>query len=442
MCVVKRWLPLICILLLLGFAHAEEMRYTLHEDIYYHTHPNCGGREAMVPLSDAAAAEFQKAPCPNCFPVNADMDARAMVRGGTIVVRIPQTWLDRERQVQGVFAAAEYNHYEGDAMYARLSELLHGEAYAAFMDAYMQDDHAETIARVPDIIWPDGDLIMNERHLGGAYYIVLRPAAEFDDSYTTYMRFFEYDLSLKDGVLEENMSREWVDNSFEITLHRTGGNAVHTAEIGNLSVTVFREMDTNIAVITERNADRNFISYKPLHIGNVDTGVRVSGYMEGTNAVYCCVLTDAELGLLQKSAALELVQADLSDAEFFDTPYAVVCPDGERKGLIDANREFLLGPAYTTIMRTELEHIFVGMEDVSWNTIVFNAAEGRIVATLDKEYYGGSFGWHDLPEIVNEKLFMVDVRSEWRVHDLNNGAMVHRLKRFDEVGLAEFAAGY
>ena len=422
-------LLIVCLLLSLCACAEEATYYTLNEDIYYHIHANCGGKKGMVPLSREAADEFQKYLCPICGPIKQNISAKSVVRGGTIVSRIPQSWLDDpKKSATGVFAAPSGQTYEGSEAYALLSEYLHGENYTDFIEEYHTNGSAETTVRVPDILWEKGELIMNQRHFGGAYYIVFRPKNAFEDSYATYARFFEHDLSMENGALRDYVEREWNDPDFNIVLDRINdAKSVYDGAGDGLQISIFCEMDTNIAVITERNADKNRISRVPLRIGDKDTGIEMSGYMDGVDAVYCCVLTDGELSLIQSGAEIALSREKLSEtADFEGTDYAVVL-SGEYYGIINRNHEFVLDAKYGKINRSSYDHIFVASEAETYKMVVYDAEENRIIATLDEDDYRDSLGWGLWPVVQNKTVFTVNIGQYNRIYSMKTGELISEL---------------
>lgn len=424
-------LMLVCLMLILC-AQAEEITYyTLKEDIYYHIYANCGGAEGMVPLSKEAADEFQKHICPLCDPIKDDISARSVARGGTVVSCIPQSWLDDPKKTtQGVFAQPAEYEYQGNEMYARLSELLHGEKYAAFIEEYRANGRAETTVRVPDIIWDNGELIMNQRHFGGAYYIVFRPKNAFEDSYATHARFFEHDICMENDVLYETVGWEWNDYDFNIALERIEGDkTAYSGGNDSLKISVFREMDANIAVITEKNADKNRISRVLFSINGLDTGIEMSGYMDGKDAVYCCVLTDAEYKLIKNGAEISIPRADISEkAKFEGTDYAIV-KSGDFYGIIDRNHQFVLDAKYEDIKRTLFDHVFACSDAETYYKSIYDAAESRFIAQLDADDYGDSY-FPDWPRVQNTAVFTLRTGQYNRIYSMKTGELISELGEY------------
>lgn len=291
-------------------ALAEDDHWTHNADLYYHINSGCGGMTGAAPISEKAALAFDKHACPVCIQEDAEGDVRAVVRGGTIVASFSDAWL-AQQELAGVFGWTGETQYQGREGQQLLAEYLHGDAYNRFMQDYSANQAAEGRARVPVILAQDGELIMNSRHIGGRWYVVVRPAAAFDESWSMYWRVEGLALRMEGGDLYTNFDLQTVEERRELRLERaSGAQPTHQSAAGDLGMTVYREMDANIAVIYQSAADGNRLQDVRLRIPGAEGQIRLSGYMEGDRGVYCCVLTDGELALLQGGAQPSLVRVE------------------------------------------------------------------------------------------------------------------------------------
>ena len=160
-------------------AQAEEYYCTQTDDLYYHVNASCGGLTGMMTLSAEDAKNSGKFPCPVCVPDDTEWqaDIAAVARGNTIIVRISDDYLEASN-VEEAFGHESIASGSISELPARVSEYLHGDAYNRFLQESTSGS-TSTIARVPeDIIRHsnyDGYLIMNARHIGSAWFMVLRP---------------------------------------------------------------------------------------------------------------------------------------------------------------------------------------------------------------------------------------------------------------------------
>lgn len=418
----KRFSLLLALLVLLSVACAEETYYSLKDDLYYHQYADCGGREGRVPLSETAAQEFNKYLCPVCACQESQLSAKAVARGNTIALRLPQSWLnDAQKMVSASFDAAFQAQYVEAEAYARLTELMQGGRCEAFLADYALNQRAEAAVRIPDIPWQSGELLMNQRHFGDVYYYVLRPDSAFEAQYTVNLRFFEHDLHFENGVLQEVGAGEWSDEDFEMSLSRvSGGNIVHSVDSDDLQLDIFYEMDCYIAVIEEHNADKNRISGVKLYIDGLDTGISLNGYMDEQNAVYCCVLTDAEFARISGGAQLEIPRGDLTEnASFENTDYALV-KSGEYYGILDQDYQFVLDAKYLRIDRTAVENLFIAFSQ-NGESLLYDAKAQRVIASLKDE--NSSFS------VENEAVFTLLTASRMQIYDVQTNALLCELPR-------------
>ena len=263
-------------------------------------------------ISESAARMWDFTPCPVCVQDDADYgEPCAVERGGTAVLRVSDAWI-RTREPFHVFGTARDEVFEGAAAPKELARILHGEAYEAFLNAIMQNGVADAEVLCPDLYEDDGLLAMHVRHIGGAWYLTFRP----DEAGRKRMKAegrIEVGVCLNggpirwaDGALTEvSWGNHW-EETLKLKLGGTDGKPVFSGDFEGLSVTLFHEMEANILVIRESPGDAEWLG------ANVTLDDRLAaegltGYMDGGDAVYVCVLTDAEAANLKAGAFPRLI---------------------------------------------------------------------------------------------------------------------------------------
>ena len=358
--VKRRWICALLILLCVPFAaraDGQDEYWTTRAELYYHGYANCNGAEGRVPISAEAAAAFDKYPCPVCVPAGSDStQVQGVARGGTIVLRFPDGML-AEPELTGVFGWGFPVDYEGAEAWTRLGELLHGEEYAGFAERVRAGGSAETVARVPCVVTIGDELTLNQRHIGGDWYSIVRPKERFEDSWEMYWRIDGLELEMAGDALREEFSLQTVEEYQTVRLASAdGAQSVFQRTAGNLEIRVYRELDANVAVICERSADADFLEKVGLRIGGYDCGVALTGYMDGSDGVFCCTLTDGELHLLEAGADFALTRAPLTQgADFMNSPYAAVQRGTGDMGIIDRAGNFVVEAKYANIVRPDPE---------------------------------------------------------------------------------------
>lgn len=307
--------------------------WTRNADFYYHANENCRSETGMVPISAEAAVAFGKGVCPVCVPAQDDgRDVQAASRGGTIVVCFSDAWLN-EPELTGVFGWSGGGSYSGAECQAVLAENLHGDAYNRFMEDYLQNGSAEGRANTPHILSADGLLVMNKRHIGSDWYIVVRPREKFEDSWNMYWRVSSLSLQMEQDTLHADFDQQTVEEIRELKIDRMDGSEPVYQRSGDaLDIAVYAALDGNIMVLREKDAaDRNLEDVR-LRISGAPDGVDIAGYPENDAAVYCCMITDAELEALQNNARVEISHVEQVNSRIYrvveDEKYTYYSQDG------------------------------------------------------------------------------------------------------------------
>lgn len=434
----KGLLMLLAVLMLLptcALADVQSQFWTCNEDLYYHFNRYCGGAGELVPISETAAQAFDKYLCPVCFPMeDAGEDVLAVVRGGTIVIRFSDAWLAKP-ELEGVFGFSSDSEYAGEEAETLLAEYLHGDAYNSFLADYMADGKAEGRARIPAILATDGELIMNHRHVGEHWYVIVRPAEKFSNSWEMYWRIDGIKLRWEDGGLAANFDQQTLEKHKKLKLSACGSEGpAFKIENDELQMDIYREMDTNIAVIYEKDADADFLADARLRIPGMKQDIELNGYMDGKLGVYCCTLTEGELELLRRQAQPEIRHKPLlEDAQFMDSPYAEVQRGTGDSGIIDREGNFVVEAQYDSVFRphpdsfriTTPRPFFCREKDGGLTVLHGETLDSIAQLKAEDKYIRGEF--------VNPSLFETHSGRGMQLRSLTDGSVLFELC-YDETG--------
>ena len=300
----------ICVLVfalgIVSGAFADASFWTRNDDIYYHAEQVCAG-EGCVPISEEAALAFAKYACPVCclWPDGGE-EPKAASRGGTIVVRFSDAWLD-EMELTEVFGWQADNSYGGAQARRNLAEYLHGEAYADFTAELAAEGAADGRVNTPHILAADGALVMSRRHIGNHWYVIVRPQENFGSTWDMYWRVNSLGLHMEDEELRTQFDLQTVEELRSLQLTRMNdSDPVYTRAADELEMAVYQALEGNIAVVREKKPEERKLENVQLRIAGVKDPIALAGYAEGRDAVYCCMLTDGELEALRRNAGAEL----------------------------------------------------------------------------------------------------------------------------------------
>lgn len=304
--------------LLCGGAGAEETCFwTRKEDLYHHFNARCGGMENAVPIGEEAALVFEKYACPVCIQQMGEVqNTSAVARGGTIVICFSDAYL-AQLTLSEVLGERAESFCEGDHVWRTLAKYLHGEAYNAFLEE-MSLGKAKGLARVPELCAGEDDLIMNCRHIGGNWYVIVRPQEKFEDKWTLDWQVNEYELRMESDGLYTSLNAQRVDAHDELTLERMDRSGLASVQtINEMEIEIYRALEGNVTVIREAKGSNAQIEHARLCIdGN---GIELSGYVDGSAAVYCCMLTDGERSRLGHGENVELRHVEWTSDRLYRT---------------------------------------------------------------------------------------------------------------------------
>lgn len=328
-------------------------------DYYYHAHPKCALAGTVAPVDRDEAERQGKYPCPVCVDDDAKYKGvQSTVRGGTLVIRVPDQWmLDRPAEETEDNFDYRYDAYADDffdgAGLAEMARQLHGAAYRDLLteweayDAARQADESPSEilslapepahAREPGIAPAENGLLMHQRHVGGAWYLVYRPGdadrkrLSKDGKLAVDLYFTINTLRAEGTVYADDPERRgfalnvypgglWQNLGHLTTLkpkkskNKTDFEASSENEPdgSSLKLTVYRDMDANICVLHQSPASPEALIEARLLIDGLDAGIALAGYSDGEDGIYCCVLTDAEVNALKNGAPFALSFPDVA----------------------------------------------------------------------------------------------------------------------------------
>lgn len=366
---MKRIFIALLVLLAAVCAAAEGETYYRGTDIKagscYHATPLClysGG--ADVPLTKEEAEALGLYPCPVCVQGKSDPEGvRAAARGGTYVVRMSDGWMSSRPDIGSIFGFGDEEHYTGDELDKTLSRLLHGNMYVSFVEAVRNNGMPSEPVYCPGIYPSNNELEMCQRHIGGAWYTVLRPdkaarklIAE-KGKLEVYLRFFAGRAVYSDGTLYVSDDEEWGDEHCLLEFEKTDSEAVFSKEYDGFSLDMYNELGAYVFVLRERDADGDLLRDVGLTLGGRRLDISLNGYIDGVDAVYSSsfsgtdgvfagVFSADEAAAVMGGAELEIYREPwLTEEDFQGTDYAVATKGTAGMVVVDRSGSYLIPPA-------------------------------------------------------------------------------------------------
>ena len=367
---MKRIFIALLVLLAAACAAAEGETYYRGADIKagncYHATPLClysGG--ADVPLTKEEAEALGLYPCPVCVQGKSDTEGvRAAARGGTYVVRMSDGWMSSRPDIGSVFAGWTSEIYTDEADMAEpLARRVHGDMYVSILEAVKNGGSASAPAFYPGIYPSNNELEMCLRHIGGAWYTVLRPdkagrkRIPKDGKLEIYLRFFGGTAVYEDGKLSLGEGAEWGDPHYMLKFEKTDSEAVFSKEYDGFSLTLYEELDAYVFVLREREADGDLLRDAGLTLGGRRMDISLNGYIDGvdavysssfsgTDAVYAGVFSADEAAAVMGGAELEIYREPwLTEEDFQGTDYAIATKGTAGMVVVDRSGGYLIPPA-------------------------------------------------------------------------------------------------
>ena len=256
-------------------------------DDYYHLNKNC---EHLIGAKDEmnvdVAKMLGKQPCAACAAGEKAEAAESELVPGVEAVERGGTWLLRVPKV--LMYSAEVQPSNTPALQYSLPML-----YAATMSGF-----SDVRLAVP----ADSGLFMSIRLIDGDCYLLTRPERRYTSKapFVWRTRAISPD-AFGGGKATENGSSEEIRSVPEQS--SDSYNKVFQSSYGALDITIYQTMSVNVAVIYWRPEEDPGM-YCQLTLNGEATDIIVEGYHKGSKWVYCCVLTDAEVGELLAGSEL------------------------------------------------------------------------------------------------------------------------------------------
>lgn len=275
-----------------AFLTAWETARPAETDIYNHNTSDCYGlgERIMNPNADM--------PCPVCMSEENGDEITAVERGGTVIVRIPDAWMEKQTGFTQPFFGDGCREYTGEEAQKWLAQYLRGQTYADFLGEWNETGSAEAVAWTAGIAENEKLKEMNDRHLGNASFFVLRPMEKVTDTLNVNLSVYRYGFEAEGEILRQYRDADWNNKKHPIKLIKDDAAAAFTGEYNGCKLTLYEtEMGVYAAVIYKYDADDADLFYLWLRIDNRENIV-MNGYMYKNRGVYCCVLTKGEAQMI------------------------------------------------------------------------------------------------------------------------------------------------
>ena len=232
----------------------------------------------------------------------------AISRGGTIVIRIPWDWMNQLELGPSWWGSID--HAVGETKEQVLFPVMQPSKVAEWM---LQGSADEQLIRTFQINGTESKaLILNRRPLDDHYYAIVRPENKFGSSFTLHWSVSEWGMTMNDDIVHGDLK---LDMETQITpldvTPMDGLKADWTASYDSFDLSLFSVQNVYIAVIAEKNASQDDLEYTQLYIDAPGYDfdyfyTQMQGYMDGSNGIYCCVLSEAEAKLMMDKVSVRL----------------------------------------------------------------------------------------------------------------------------------------
>lgn len=331
---MKRWLVLCvaaCLAALFSCAAGEAADAAwVSEGQYeycFHATARCRLAENVTERTQEAAEALGRHPCPVCWPDEAAYGGiECWERGGTLVIRIPDSAIAAQLSEASEPAdVPEELLRESLNPQDDLARLVHGADYCRWADGATPGTEQALEAFIPDLDAENTDaLLMSRRHLGAAWYLVVRPneagrkALKRNGQIDLPVAFYRADLRVANydagATLHQGDGSTLWAGTLALSPKKSGGEVAYREEegIGSYPVYVVRDADVNTAVFRGAYAKGDSTAARFSYLGQK---TRLQGYVDGRDIVYICALTDGELAAMRDKLGYDLF-AQTSDADY------------------------------------------------------------------------------------------------------------------------------
>lgn len=275
-------------------------------------------------------------------------DVESAIRGKTLIIRMPDAWIQEKIQD----AAPHVGWWDDDGQ----NWSWKSPASEWMLSLFIMNGSApvEGSAILPAYMY-GGEMEMSLNRIGESWYAVLR-LEEASDSKDIQYELCNVDYGISDmGVLT---AKEESCVTVEMALNPQDMSAMQpdfTARYDNIKISLFPALGATVAVIVEENADKDLLQEVQMLV-DYSCGPLLNGYMDGEDAVYCCMVSDETAQDIRSGAQVKFLRPSFArDADFENTAYAAVQKGTGDWGIINTSGEWVVEPQYSYISRPDPE---------------------------------------------------------------------------------------
>lgn len=277
----------------------------LDKDIYFHEAGDCAGKEGRKQVKKS------ELPCPICVDDDISSKVTAKLRGGTVIVRVPVKWMERQEDLDKITFNMGESKYDREEGMKRLADALHGEDYCDFLEDWNEKGKARENTWDVQIYDTEKLLVMNRRFIGNAWYMAIRPLEAIeDDELRVKMGFSKGVAEAKGDTLTMTQTHEWFNDRYKLKPTKDTAKAAFKQEYEGYTLTLYPTMDMYVAVVHLNDATEDDLWYLWLTPGDREKIV-MNGYMNGDTGVFCGILTKGEAQIIMDGGEVTVENAPM-----------------------------------------------------------------------------------------------------------------------------------
>ena len=312
--------------------------------------------------------------CAACALAAGDEDHRmeGAKRGRTLILRVPQEWA--AEMIEEARSEEDFD--------ALVDSFSWGPASWTWRNAAAEWADVELFGGAGEADWIDyrcaqGNTAMSVDRADGYWYFTLRFSGKIGREVELDGELYRVEIERGEDMLRAvELGCKHVDFIIEPE-DMSGEGPYFSAEYGGMRVELFRALDAVAAVITEADADPDLLMSVLFCIGG-EKAALMNGYMDGGNAIFCCVLDDAQARAIEAGAQAELDRGSFADlADFDGAEYAPAQKGTGKWGVVDRAGNWVVPPEYLRVLRPETKYY---RSDI---TFPFFCEDGEGVIALD-----------------------------------------------------------
>lgn len=356
---MKKWIAIAFVLLMLFVCAcaedaAKEEFYSAPDDLCFHQHPACSGRNDLELIADTTGLF----PCHICADdPNPHEEPEAFALGDFVIIRVPDKWMRERPDIDTIFASWDkecYADYEADAV---ISEYLHGADYRNFLNS----NGFPTYAYIPGIF---GTKQYNQRHIGDSWYAATYLPVDgngslndndypwrMEDAWHGYLRFFGGRMWQQDGITCFYEPAEWRDSEYSMPIKAMSETPIFEDKQNGIDIKIYAHEDFYLFV-ADGIRDQEYYERMTALIG----GLPVCSWIQEQEGTACFVLTEAEAYQILNGFKVKLVDSIYEIKDFRDSDYAIIGDSSfftgfQDQSVIDKFGNELLNESYSNVAR-------------------------------------------------------------------------------------------